>query len=368
VQSGHLLREILKLTRCTWDTAGTRPVVRENFLRILACGTSDLGCEVYASETEEKRVNHTCKSRFCPSCGFRATLQWLEQQEAALPDIAYTGIVLTMPGTLWPIFQQNRHLLHDLPSLGASVIQQWAAATYGVRLLVMVVPHTFGGDLKFNAHLHILVSSGGLDEFRGKWIPRLLFKKDALMRMWRYAVISHLRRALDAQVLKSELNAQKLKSVFTDAYERPPRWIIHVDPIVSKSHFVRYAARYVRRPPIAQRRLLEVSNHEVLFLAKDTRTKTLVATKCSPGQFIDLLGQHFPDRYRHGIRRFGLLAPRTKGSVWDSVLLNLGEKRRPQPQRLRWRDSLIKYFGVDPLLDSCGQTMDWVRREGPVKS
>jgi Putative transposase len=124
----------------------------------------------------------------------------------------------------------------------------------------------------------------------------------------------------------------------------------------------------VRRPPIAQRRLLDVDNQEVFFLAKDTRAKRLVPTKRSLGQFIALLGQHFPDRYRHGIRRFGLLAPRTKGSVWNSVLLNLGEKRRPQPQRLRWRDSLIKHFGVDPLRDSHGEMMEWVRREGPVTS
>jgi hypothetical protein len=28
-----------------------------------------------------------------------------------------------MPDVLWPIFRQNRHLLHDLPALAAAVIQ-----------------------------------------------------------------------------------------------------------------------------------------------------------------------------------------------------------------------------------------------------
>jgi hypothetical protein len=158
------LKQILTATRSTWDGPETRSAVRENFNKVLMCRTPDLGSEVYASDTEEKRVDHTCKSRTCPSCGHRATIQWQREKWCALPDIPYIGIVFTMPNVLWPIFRQNRHLLHDLPTLGAAVIQQWAKLKYGVRVLIMVIPHTFGGRLNFNSHLHILVSAGGLQE------------------------------------------------------------------------------------------------------------------------------------------------------------------------------------------------------------
>jgi hypothetical protein len=144
---------------------------------VLDCGTPALGWEVYASDSEEKRCYHRCKSRFCPSCGYRATLLWLEKQEAVLPDIPYSGVVFTMPRELWSIFKRNRHLLHDLSDLGASVIQHWIRIRYGVSVLVMVVPHTFGGDLKFNSHLHILVSAGGLHESSGQWVPHLRLEK-----------------------------------------------------------------------------------------------------------------------------------------------------------------------------------------------
>ena len=63
-----------------------------------------------------------------------------------------------MPDVLWPVFQRNRHLLHDLPVLGAQVLQQWARRKYGSRLMIVVIPHTFGRHLNFNCHLHILVS------------------------------------------------------------------------------------------------------------------------------------------------------------------------------------------------------------------
>ena len=49
--------------------------------------------------------------------------QWLE-----LPDVPYTHVCLTMPDVLWPMFQRNWHLLHDLPAVGAQVLQQWARA------------------------------------------------------------------------------------------------------------------------------------------------------------------------------------------------------------------------------------------------
>jgi hypothetical protein len=87
-----------------------------------------------------------------------------------------------LPRELWSIFRRYRHLLHDLPVLGAGVIQQWIRIKYGASVLVMVVPHTFGGDLKFNSHLHILISAGGFDQSSGRWIPNLRLKKGALMR------------------------------------------------------------------------------------------------------------------------------------------------------------------------------------------
>ena len=120
------LKEILLATRAHWDRTEIRPVVRENFDKMINCRTPALGAEVFASETEEKLVYHTCKSRSCPSCGQRATLLWQREQWSALPDVPYAGIGFTMPDVLWPIFRQNRQLLHDLPALAAAVIQQWA--------------------------------------------------------------------------------------------------------------------------------------------------------------------------------------------------------------------------------------------------
>jgi hypothetical protein len=241
----NLLKQFLQATRHIWDRPGTRPSVRKSFAAVIDCGTPALGWELYASDTEERRCYRRCKSRFCPSCGYRDTLQWLEEQETLLPEIPYSGIVFTMPRELWAIFRRNRHLLHDLPALGAAVIEQWVNMKYGAKALILVVQHTFGGDLKFNCHLHILVSVGGLQKSTGQWIPRLDLSEDALMKMWRYAVINHLRCALKVGVLKSQLDLRDLKRLLMNAYstERHPRWIVYLDAVVSKAHFLGYMTR-----------------------------------------------------------------------------------------------------------------------------
>jgi Putative transposase/Transposase zinc-binding domain len=368
VRDDKLLIQMLEQTRHIWDRPGTRAAVRKTFTAILQCGTSALGSEVFASDTDEKRCYHTCKSRFCPSCGYRATLLWLEEQEAALLDIPYAGIVFTMPRELWCIFKGNRHLLHDLPVLGAEVIQQWVKATYGATVAIMVVLHTFGGDLKFNVHLHILISAGGLRTSDGQWIPRLWLDEDELMRRWRDAVITHLRQAFKAQVLKSYGDVKELRVIFTSAHEGHPRWINFHKKFESKSHFLRYAARYVRRPPIAKWRILKLTEGEVLFLAKDTRAKKMVPTRCPVSNFLRLLAAHVPEVYRHAIRYFGLLAPRTKALSYAGLFVLLQQKRRPRPKRLSWRSSLLNSFGRDPLVDRHGEVMRWVRQEQPLRA
>ena len=65
------------------------------------------------------------------------------------------------PNVFWSILQQNRHLLHDLPAVGAAAIEFWAKAKHGVRVILMVVQQTYGGFLNFYPHLHTLVSAGG---------------------------------------------------------------------------------------------------------------------------------------------------------------------------------------------------------------
>jgi hypothetical protein len=339
VKSEHPIKQLLVATRPRWDHVDTPTHIRENFLKIINCGTIALGAEVYASAAERKIVYHTCKSRFCTSCGQRATEAWQQDLNAILPDIPYLGITLTMPCEFWPILQQNRHLLHGVSAMGAEAIQQWVKARYGVRVLLIVVQHTFGGFLNFYPHLHVLVSEGGLQQSKGRWVARLEYGKRRyieLMHAWRYAVVAYLAQALKGHVLTSELSAEELRTIFKSQYKRG--WHIDISRRMSKAHFLHYVGRYIRRPPVAQHRLARITDQDVEYLAKDTRNHNqLVRVRHSNEEFVAILKEQVSDRGRYSMRYFGLLAPRSKACLSAAVFMVLGQKQTLHPRPLSWR-------------------------------
>ncbi|MGO9317432.1 MAG: transposase [Terracidiphilus sp.] len=116
-------------------------------------------------------------------------------------------------------------------------------------------------------------------------------------------------------------------------------------------------AGYQRRPPFAQHKLLSYDGERVRFWYKDTKTKQRVVHEYSANEFIDRLVNQVPDRYRHGVHYFGLLAPRCKGQVYEVLRALLKQKRRPRPPRTRWRKLIWLTFRKDPLLTPSGEVM-----------
>ena len=238
------------------------------------------------------------------------------------------------------------------PVLGAKIIQQWTRRKYGSRLMIIVIPHTFGRHLNFNCHLHILVSEGGLREDGAGWRKRAPLDRKALMPMWRYAVITYLREAYRAGVLDTDRTSSQLEDLLRQQYER--WWNTDIQRFRGKKQFLGYAGRYARRPPIAQHRFRQIDRQEIRFLTKDTRMKQTVTTRYATSEFLATLADHIPDRYRHSIRYFGLLSPRIKGRTHDTVFALLGQERRGKPWRLRWAArrsmsmSRLSFFAAKP--------------------
>ena len=359
------LRQVLLLKRAYWDHDRTHPVVRAAFAKVVLCRTPKMGAEVYASESEEYTFYHPCKSRTCPSCGHRASLQWRRERWAALPDVAYKGITFTMPDVLWPLFRDNPHLAKALPALAAKVIAARVRAKYGVRVGVIAILHTFNGKLEFNSHVHAMVTAGGLGS-RNTWISNVFHVRDRLMKAWQRAVIKLLRTALRFGHLRTNTNVEGVNALLEE--EERLWWSIKIQSFKSKEHFLLYAGRYVRRPPIAQRRITDIGEQTITFWYKDKKLGRRVDVHCSLEEFIDRWAQHILQPYQHAVRSFGLFGPRCVGQTSAAICALLGQKQRPRPKPRRWAESLKRDFGYDPLLDRKGKRMKWVRRIPPKVS
>ena len=265
-----------------------------------------------------------------------------------------------MPVELWPFFRDNPRLAKALSALAAKVIQAQVSARYGLLVGVISILHTFNGKLEFNSHVHTMVTGGGLYGSPGTWAARVYYNRGALMEAWRRAVIKLLRAALGACQLHTDMTLDPVEALLTQQEKR--WWSIKVQSFKSKDHFLKYAGRYVRRPPIAQRRITCIGERTVTFWAKDKRQHRRVHVQCSLDEFVDRWAQHIPERYQHTVRTFGLFAPRALGQTSAAIFAILGQERRPRPKPRRWADSLKRDFGHDPLFDSTGKRMKWVRR------
>lgn len=360
MESKRLLQNFVADNRRHWDKEGVRQAVRDDLNKVAKCRTPLLGAEIYASDSEIKTICHSCKSRFCTACGNRATLTWQREQWCALPDCRYSEITLTTPDVFWPFIEQDRQLLADIAALGASVVNRWVQAHYGVVPLILVIPHTFGRRLNFHPHLHILVSAGGLDKKENRWIEFKNFNKYVLMYWWRFAVVQYFAEVLGAAVEDVGAFDETLKQ------QGKRRWNIHIRRFSSKAHFLRYAGRYLRRPPIAERRIISVTDQHVEYWANDLRLKAWVRIKVSIEEFLTLLTKHVPDRYAHAVRYFGLASPAGKHQFSAGLFSILGQDQRSRPKRLSFEAMSVKYFDSNPLLDSHGYRMRWIGRQRPV--
>jgi len=234
---------------------------------------------------------------------------------------------------------------------------------HGVRVGIIAILHTFNGKLEFNSHVHTMVTGGGLHGASGIWVPSVYYDRDGLTEAWRRAVIALLRAALRAQLF-TKMRPEQTESLLTQQENR--WWSINMQTFTSKEHFLRYAGRYARRPPIAQRRITKIEERTVTFWAKDKRQRRRVEIECSLEEFIDRWAQHILERYQHAVRSFGLFAPRALKQTGAAIFVMLGQERRPRPKPRRWADSLKRDFGRDPLLDPSGSRMKWVRRLAPT--
>jgi len=208
--------------------------------------------------------------------------------------------------------------------------------------------------------LHILVSAGGLNRRENRWINFRNLDKYVHMYWWRFAVVHYLAEVLATDA--EDLGA--LDETLKSHGKRP--WNIHIKRFSSKWHFLRYAARYLRRPPIAENRIISMTDDHVEYWANDLKLKAWVRIKVSVQLFLELLIQHVPERYAHNVRYFGLASPAGKHLVSSAVFALLGEEQKPRPKRLSFEAMSVKYFDSNPLLDSHGQRMHRVGRQAPV--
>jgi hypothetical protein len=361
-----------------------RAVVFETVRRICACRMPALGCHLYQCPKCQRVevVPHSCKSRFCPTCGKHATDRWADGVLNDLLDVPYHHVVLSVPAHLRGVFAFNRPTsLSLLFRAAADALNQWAREVHGMRLGMVLVLHTFGGDLKWHPHLHLLVTEGGLSLDGKRWVRPYgdgwLMAHGGLKKMWRYHVIRALRRAHRAGELRFPDSAAFLADYprFNALLQRlyQMTWYAHIGASLRDPGFtLRYIGRYTKRAVLAEYRIThyDPERKTVRFAFQDYAQGGKTSFKTLPVlAFLGRLIQHIPDKHFKMVRYAGLFATRHRAHYLEHARAVLGQEdsttpAEPEPtptSHLDWRERR-QAEGTDPLLcPRCEIPMVFVR-------
>ena len=335
-------------------------------VKLLSCRHCIRGYQEYRCSNQNcshiKRVPFTCKCKACSSCGKKATELWIHKQHQILPQTSWQHITFTMPSELWDFFWCNRHLLNRIAKCAANCITNIAEKKKIIPGIFIAI-HTFGRSLKRNVHIHVSVANGGLSKDLSCW-KNLFFKKDILMPMWRYNVITLFRKAYRQNMLTVPKAIQnQLNPLFTfnhflnRLYNK--YWIVDcAKPSTNHKHNVTYLGSYVKRPPIAESKLRHYDGHEVTFNYLDHTTKSRKNLTLTAEQFIGRFVQHIPDKNFRMIRYYGFLANRLRGKLLPFVYQLLGQHPENQQPTPSYALLIQNAFGFNPLsCILCGSTL-----------
>ena len=331
-----------------------RPVVFEEVNKIINCGNPNYGYALYICEHCGKflKVPFRCKSRFCNTCGVKYA------QDRALSMVQksirckHRHIVFTMSDKLWNYFQKYRFLLDGLFEAASHTVLSWfyeLNKSQNFTPGIMCTLHTFGRDLKWNPHIHMLCTEGGAGNVEVFRIVRHINFK-ALRYRWQKLLLDYLGKHLPAYELPK---FKKLKNEIYKEYKNGFYVYAKPDNITSITQTINYVVRYTGRPAMAQSRILNYDGTYVKYYYERHEDGQRVEETIHAYEFIKRLIKHIPDRNFKVVRYYGLYAKEHKQSKKIFKLLSKTQIEIRQQLR-KWNLAIELSFGYDPTKCDCG--------------
>lgn len=335
--------------------------------KMLDCGDPDkMGAIEYLcfSCGEGKRVvPMSCKSSFCLRCSKVYVDNWVSQISKMLHEgVIYRHIVLTVPKRLHEVFYNNsEQLLSELMSCAVRCLDDYYSkvSRRQVKGGYIIVLQTHGRNGQYNPHVHILATSGGIDE-RQKWIHLSYLPYEMLHKKWQWYLLEMLREQIDTEVIE-ELVDSCYKSY-------PNGFVANVQKGEVPGRYeslAKYLAKYVVSPPISVRRIDKYDGEKVKYHYRSHKTGQVEFDVVSVNVFIGRMIQHVLPKGFKRIRYYGVQSTKTYKKlkvVIQKALSLIGKASqgtikiiKRKGYRERYRDGT----GKDPLIcKHCGSEME----------
>ena len=344
-----------------------KPNADKEINKIIDCYNKNLGGSVYFCNdcNQFSFVGHTCKSRFCTSCGYKYKLSRVENIVQTAYNCKHRHIVFTCAKELWPYFFVNFdkmiNIYFDAVNLTINSILNVSYKRVNGKLKQYVSKikkspgffaflHTFGRDLKWNPHIHVLIAEIALTN--SKCIKWEYFDFNALSKRFMKILLDLMSEQLGPSFnsLKNFLYKKYTKGFYVYAEKKKFK---------NLKDGVEYVTRYCGRPAISENRILNYDGQNVTFCYNDHKDNSYHEVTVTANEFMAILLRHLiPENFKT-IRYYGFY--KTKHKLHDTMNKMISnEKKKIRKQLLTHKMCILNFFHYNPYnCPKCGLTMKY---------
>ncbi|MEI6580269.1 MAG: transposase [Eubacteriales bacterium] len=330
--------------------------VQKTFKKILNCRTEALGCHVYKCPDcgEYVLVKHSCKDRFCSSCGTAYTDSWAEKTTVMLSslDVSYYFLTFTIPKGLEELAKYNKKIMLNILFQSAWYAVRSYCRKKGVVPGMLAQLQTSGRWLNWHPHIHAVCSAGGINIKQTEW-KDIYLSADAIRERFKQRFMKLVRKYYRIGVLQVTFLQQRKFNQFLDEQYRQHWQFDRSDVIEYIKPVITYISRYLLKPPISDMRICWYNYKQICFFFTDYRTNVKEKYILTMFEFFRRLIEHVQLPSFHMTRNYGIFSSRGK-----NVLYALAKKYRPAKYHVQmslqkpangFRERHISKFGQDPL-------------------
>lgn len=346
-----------------------RPNAYDELKKVINCFNKKLGFATFECPEchELYYVSCTCKSRSCSSCGYKYKIKIVDNIMNKVYDVNHRQMVFTIPKELRIIFfkhfKKAINILFEAVNLTINSIINVKYKTCKGKIKkkkyinkLKKIPgfiaflHTFGRDLKFNPHIHVLIAEMLLDK-NGNQHKCNYFNYEALSRRFQKYLLDLLFDAgliSKSDISKQYANHQKGLYVYAEAK--------HFDSIKDG---VEYIARYCSRLPISENRIIGYDGENVTFSYNAHEDDSYHEVTITALEFITMLIRHIIPTQFKTIRYYGFYKKKYKNN--ENIFNKLIKFVKENKSHLSHENLIVKFFNRNPYYcPSCNKRLEFV--------
>ena len=313
------------------------------------------------------KIPLSCKSRLCPSCGFKYSATWTENISYDIVNCPHRHVLFTIPEQCRKFFFYDRTIMAKLPAAVNSIFKYQFHNMHRKNQRVIHIPksshlyftssdvihyglitviHSFGRDLKWNPHVHAIVSLGGFNKFF-QFLNFRYFHANSIANQWKFLVLDLISNGTypNEDIRLDAINTVNL------LYKTDKRFFFNVGDkqINNNKGIIKYLGRYLARAPIAEYKISNISDDSVSFFfydLKHNKKKTFLTMPIH--KFITQILVHLPPKNFKMISRFGFYARRKSPKLTKAIK---AFKNISESSNFSWYErQMFHTFNINPFI------------------